>query len=198
MVRDDRGRPVTTLEQRDFTLFDRGRPRPITSFDRDPGPVGLALLFDISGSMDLVSRLDRAREAAFFLLSGLRSGVDEAAIYAFDSKLHLVQPFTANIDELRGRMTTVDPFGATSLHDAIAAAAESVAAAGTRRRALVVLTDGIDTSSRLMRMYECRRLPAASSGAVTLYVTSRSCRIARPPVGRRTTEISDAPSRSTS
>lgn len=190
VVRDDRGRPVTDLEQRDFTLLDRGQPKPIVSFDREPGPVGLALLFDISGSMDLVSRLDRAREAAFFLLSGLRSDVDEAAIYAFDSKLHLVQPFTTKIDELRGRMTTVDPFGATSLHDAIAAAAESVAEAGTRRRALVVLTDGIDTSSRLMPA-EVSRI--ASAIDVPVYVLAIVTPLdLQDESGRRQTR-SDAP-----
>jgi VWFA-related protein len=103
--------------------------------------------------MDLASKAERAREAAFFLLGGLRSGRDEAAIYAFDSRLHLVQPFTSDLDALKGRLSNVEPWGVTSLHDAIAAAAESAAGAsevkGTRRRALVVLTDGVDNASRL-------------------------------------------------
>jgi len=149
VVRDGRGRPVTHLQRQDFTLIDRGVARPIASFDQDPGPVGLALLFDVSGSMDVATKLERAREASYFLLSKLRSGTDEAAIYAFDSRLHLVQPFTTNIDGLRGRLSDVEPWGVTSLHDAIAAAAESVGTQEARRRALVVLTDGIDTSSRL-------------------------------------------------
>jgi VWFA-related protein len=99
--------------------------------------------------MDVSAKLERAREASYFLLSKLRSGVDEAAIYAFDSRLHLVQPFTTDIDGRRGRLSDVEPWGVTSLHDAIAAAAESVGRQHSRRRALVVLTDGIDTSSRL-------------------------------------------------
>ena len=109
----------------------------------------MALLFDVSGSMDVGPKLERARDAAFFLLGGLESGVDEAAIYAFDSTLHVVQPFTNRLDELKGRLSSVTPWGATSLHDAIAAAAESMGSNGSRRRALVVLTDGIDTSSRM-------------------------------------------------
>ena len=149
IVKDSRGRPVTHLEQQDFVLLDRGMPRTIASFDRDSGSVGLALLFDVSGSMDIAAKLERARETAYFLLSSLRSGVDEAAIYAFDSKLHLVQPFTTDIDNLRGRLSQIDPWGATSLHDAIASAARVVDPQGGRRRALVVLTDGIDTNSRL-------------------------------------------------
>lgn len=149
IVKDSRGRPVTHLEQQDFVLLDRGMPRTIAGFDRDSGTVGLALLFDVSGSMDIAAKLERARETAYFLLSSLRSGVDEAAIYAFDSKLHLVQPFTTDIDNLRGRLSQIDPWGATSLHDAIASAARVVDPQGGRRRALVVLTDGIDTNSRL-------------------------------------------------
>jgi Ca-activated chloride channel family protein len=149
VVRDGRGRPVTHLEQSDFVLLDRGMPKRLTSFHQDPGPVGLALLFDVSGSMDMTFKLDRARETAFFLLGNLRSGSDEAAVYAFDSRLHLVQPFTTDLDNLRGRLTGISPWGQTALHDAIASAAQVVDPGGKRRRALVVLTDGIDTSSRL-------------------------------------------------
>ena len=123
VVRDGKGRPVTNLEQRDFTLLDRGVARPITSFDRERSGVGVALLFDVSGSMDLASRNERARELAFFLLANLRDGEDEAAIYAFDSTLHLVQPFTTDLTALKGRLSTVSPWGVTSLHDAIAATA---------------------------------------------------------------------------
>jgi VWFA-related protein len=149
VVKDGRGRPVTNLEESDFVLLDRSRPRPLSSFDRDPGPVGLALLFDISGSMDVASKLERARETAFFLLSNLKTGQDEAAVYAFDSKLHLVQPFTSDLDNLRARLSNINPWGVTSLHDAIASAAQAVDPQGRRRRALVVLTDGVDTSSKL-------------------------------------------------
>lgn len=149
VVRDRRGRAVTGLQQKDFRLLARGVDQPISAFDSDPGPVGLALLFDVSGSMDLSAKSERAREASYFVLSQLRSGHDEAAIYAFDSRLHLVESFTTAIDELRGRLTRVRPWGVTSLHDAIAAAAQAMQAEAGRRRALVVLTDGIDTSSRL-------------------------------------------------
>jgi VWFA-related protein len=153
VVRDSRGRPVTSLDQRDFELLDRGVPRRISTFDRDRSGVGIALLFDVSGSMDVASKTERARDLAFVLLSNLREGSDEAAIYAFDSTLHLVQPFTSDLASLKGRLATVSPWGVTSLHDAIAAAAQSMGTANksidTKRRALVVLTDGIDNASRL-------------------------------------------------
>jgi VWFA-related protein len=111
--------------------------------------VGLALLFDISGSMDIDERFSRARETSYFLLSGLRNREDEAAIFAFDSGLHVVQPFTTELDRLRGSLSSFSPWGMTSIHDAIASASRSMDARATKRRALVVLTDGFDTASKL-------------------------------------------------
>ena len=149
VVRDGKGRPIQGLTARDFELIDNGQVRPITAVEHDTGPIGLALLFDISGSMDIDQRFSRAREAGYFLLSGLRNGEDEAAIFAFDSGLHLVQPFTNDLDGLRGSVTGFSPWGMTSIHDAIASASRSMDTRATKRRALVVLTDGFDTSSKL-------------------------------------------------
>ena len=149
VVRDGKGRPVTTVPKNEFELLDNGVSRPILAVEQDSGPVGLALLFDISGSMDVNDRFGRAREQGYFLLSGLRDGEDEAAIFAFDSRLHVIQPFTTELDRLRGTVTEFSRWGMTSLHDAIASASRTMDARATRRRALVVLTDGIDTGSKL-------------------------------------------------
>ena len=149
IVRDGKGRAVTTLDKAEFELLDNGTPRPIIAVEQDNGPVGLALLFDISGSMDLSDRYTKAREQGYFLLSGLRNGEDEAAIFAFDSRLHVIQPFTTELDRLRGTVTEFSRWGMTSLHDAIASASKTMDTRATRRRALVVLTDGIDTGSKL-------------------------------------------------
>jgi len=149
IVRDGKGRPVTTLSAKDFELIDNGAPMPIQAAEQDSGPVGLALLFDISGSMDIDERFSRARETSYFLLTGLRNGEDEAAIFAFDSGLHVVQPFTTELDRLRGSLSSFSPWGMTSIHDAIASASRSMDARATKRRALVVLTDGFDTASKL-------------------------------------------------
>jgi Ca-activated chloride channel family protein len=149
VVRDGKGRPVTTLTKADFELVDNGRTHEVVAVEQDNGPVGLALLFDISGSMDVNDRFGRAREQGYFLLSGLRNGEDEAAIFAFDSRLHVIQPFTTELDRLRGTVTEFSRWGMTSIHDAIASASRTMDARATRRRALVVLTDGIDTGSKL-------------------------------------------------
>src|SRR5262249_50677193 len=73
----------------------------------------------------------------------------EAAVYTFDTRLDEVAPFTTGLRTLPKAMTTVVPFGATSLHDAIAQTARRVGTREGRRRAVVVLTDGNDNASHL-------------------------------------------------
>jgi VWFA-related protein len=146
-VRDRKGRLVTGLEARDFEVVDRGERRAISQFRTDRAPLSLAILFDVSGSMNVAARITAARFAAHHLLSLLEEGRDEAALFSFDSRLHEVAPFTVDTRALNGALGEVDPFGATSLHDAISEAADRVATRDNPRRAVVVLTDGIDTSS---------------------------------------------------
>jgi VWFA-related protein len=169
VVRDSKGRPVTNLRQAEFQVIDNGATRPISAFERDTGPMGVALLFDVSGSMDISERFDRARETGYFVLSGLRAGKDEAAIFAFDSGLHEVQPFTTEIGRLQGRLTGMDPFGMTSLFDAIADSSRKLVERGARRRALVVMTDGLDNGS-LLTPAEVSRI--ASSIDLPVYVVA--------------------------
>jgi Ca-activated chloride channel family protein len=146
-VRDRRGRLVRGLSKTDFEVLDNGQRRTITDFRTDPSPVSVAVLFDISGSMRVADRMLAARFAAHHLLSWLEAGRDEAALFTFDSRLHEVAPFTVDTRALQGALGEVDPFGATSLHDAIAQAARRAADRTGRRRAVVVITDGIDTMS---------------------------------------------------
>jgi Ca-activated chloride channel homolog len=148
-VRDKKGRLVKGLTAADFEVLDKGQPRKITSFRAEPSPVSLALLFDISGSMRTSDRMLAARFAAHHVLSWLEHGRDEAALFTFDSRLHEVAPFTVDTRALQGALGEVDPFGATSLHDAVAHAAKRTAERTGRRRAVVVITDGVDTASKM-------------------------------------------------
>ena len=148
-VRDGKGRLVKDLTTKDFEVIDRGERRKITEFRADQAPLSLAILFDVSGSMETADRATSAKFAAHHLLNQLQEGRDEAGLFAFDSRLREVAPFTVDTRALKGALGEVDPFGATSLHDAISAAADRVAERPFPRRAVVVLTDGIDTASRL-------------------------------------------------
>jgi Ca-activated chloride channel homolog len=147
VVRDHKGRFVRDLRAGDFEVMDGDQTRKISDFRPEQAGISIAVLFDVSGSME--GRLPKAREAAKHVLSWLDVTLDEAAIYTFDTRLDQVTPFTPGLKTLPESMTTVVPFGATSLHDAIAQTARRVGEREGRRRAVVVITDGSDNSSRL-------------------------------------------------
>jgi Ca-activated chloride channel homolog len=156
VVRDRKGRFVSDLSREDFIVVEGGEPRKIVGFEAERnGPIKLAVLFDISGSMRVGSRAVDARQAARHLFSALKPG-DQAALFSFDTRLDQVHGFTSDFAKLESAIENVEsPYGQTSLYDAIAETAKSVAAeAGThgklpQRAAVVVLTDGVDTRSRL-------------------------------------------------
>jgi Ca-activated chloride channel family protein len=92
---------------------------------------------------------ESARDAARHLLSWLDGATDESAVFAFDTHFEELTPFSAGMRELPTHLATMQPFGATSLHDAIAHTARQLDGREGRRRAVVVFTDGNDNSSRL-------------------------------------------------
>lgn len=147
VVRDRAGRLVDNLSAADFEVLDTGLPRTITELRRDLAGVSVALLFDVSGSME--AEFAHAREAASAVLDRLEVSRDEAAIFAFDTRLREVAPFQTDLKMLPEALAAVTPFGQTSLHDAIARTAERVGAREGRRRAVIVFTDGDDNASRL-------------------------------------------------
>jgi Ca-activated chloride channel family protein len=147
VVRDQKGRFVRDLKVNDFEILDSGATRRIADFRSDIAGISVAVLFDVSGSMQ--GQLPPAREAAAHVLSWLDTTRDEAAVYTFDTHLDERVPFTTGLKALPETLDTVVPFGATSLHDAIAATARRVGEREGRRRAVVVLTDGADNWSKL-------------------------------------------------
>jgi Ca-activated chloride channel family protein len=148
VVRDKRGRIVRDLDRDDFEVFDNGVRRRIVEFaPAEDGPVSLAVLFDTSGSMSVTSNLSLGRLVAEQLLSLLRPGVDEVALFAFDSGFRMVVAFTTRPDVVEAALRELEAFGSTALYDAIGDVAAQLEERSNRRRALVVITDGIDTSS---------------------------------------------------
>jgi VWFA-related protein len=111
--------------------------------------VSVAVLVDMSGSMRVGSKIAMARQAFDSILSELRDGEDELALFTFDSRLHQRQAFTSDISRLKGALDEFKPFGATSLYDATAATAQRLAERSAQHKAIVILTDGIDTSSQM-------------------------------------------------
>lgn len=183
VVRDRKGRFVSNMEQNDFIVAEAGTTRPILDFRAETdGPVKVAVLFDISGSMRVGSKAVDARQAARHIFGALRP-TDEAAVFAFDTRLVRVTEFTSDVHTLEAALDHVEPpFGQTSMYDAVAETARVVAAAGSgggvpQRSAVVVLTDGIDTRSRLT----AGQVSGIASGIdVPVYIVTVMSAIDRP------------------
>ena len=149
LVQDRDGRPVTGLSPDDFALYEGGERRSIIEFHSETAPIGVAVLVDGSGSMGIGPKQERARDVVHHLLSWIEPGTDEVALLSFDSALSVVQPFTTAPPLVTRQLGRLAAFGQTSLYDAVARASREVTATRMFRQAIVVVTDGIDTSSRL-------------------------------------------------
>src|SRR6478735_8668056 len=108
VVRDRKGRFVQDLKPRDFEVMDDGRNRAISDLQTDVAGVSVAVLFDVSGSME--GHMVNAREAATHILSWMDATRDEAAVYTFDTRLDERTPFTTGLRALPESMTGVVPF----------------------------------------------------------------------------------------
>ena len=169
-VRDARGRVISGLTSADFEIRDNGQLRRVLSLRSDRhSPLSLAILVDMSGSMQIGGKMSMVRQAYDSLLSQLQDGQDEVALFSFDNTLHERQPFTRNLATLRGALSNFEPYGSTSLYDATATAARQLADRSATNKAIIVLTDGTDTSST-MTAREVSGL--ASSIDVPVYVVA--------------------------
>ena len=145
-------RYLTDLEQKDFNVFEDGVKQEVTFFSKTNLPIALALLLDTSASMD--TKLPTAQEAAIGFARKLR-GQDLAEVIDFDSKVQILQNFTASATDLETAIRRTSAGGSTSLYNAVYIALKDLKkvvaknAEEIRRQAIVVLSDGEDTSSLL-------------------------------------------------
>jgi Ca-activated chloride channel family protein len=151
-VSDGTARYVTDLTADDFSVFEDGVKQDVTFFNRTNLPIALALLIDTSASME--SKLQTAQEAAIGFAKRLRPQ-DLAEIIDFDSRVVILQSFTANVGDLEQAIRKTSAGGSTSLYNALYIALKDlkkVVAKNVeeiRRQAIIVLSDGEDTSSLL-------------------------------------------------
>jgi Ca-activated chloride channel homolog len=152
IVTDGPSRYVTDLTQDDFNVFEDGVKQDVTFFTRTNLPIALALLLDTSASMD--TKLPTAQEAAIGFARRLRPQ-DLAEVIDFDSRVVVLQNFTNNLPELEQAIHKTSAGGSTSLYNAVYIALKDlkkVIAKNSdeiRRQAIIVLSDGEDTSSLL-------------------------------------------------
>src|SRR5687768_3729535 len=109
VVRDRKGKFVPDLSQKDFEIVEAGQRRDILDFRAEVnGPVKLAVLMDVSGSMRMAQRTADARRAADHIFVNL-GNADQAAVFSFDTMLSEVQAFTSDRTKLQSSLTEVDP-----------------------------------------------------------------------------------------
>jgi Ca-activated chloride channel family protein len=142
-VTDGQGLYVHKLSRPDFKIFEDGREQRLTLFSVEETPFAAAILLDTSGSME--TRLTLARAAAIRFLEGLREE-DVASVYNFDSTVEQLQDFSPGRD-LPPVAYDLNSKGMTSLNDAVLRAAKDLAQRPEKRRAIIVLSDGVDTKS---------------------------------------------------
>lgn len=143
-----KGRPVQDLRPEEFRIFEDGRPQKLEHFTRSADvPARVLLLVDASGSMNVEEKSTSGRMAATQILASL-AGEDEVALAGFDQRYWGIVRFTRDHAQVQSRLGDLEPFGSTALHDALDHAAHDLASHGEGRRAVVVITDGVDTSSQ--------------------------------------------------
>ena len=140
---DGRGALVADLTKEDFEVFEDGKKQVITHFSPEPRPMVIGLLLDTSGSME-GAKMERARQGTVAFLGEL-GDEDEAFLMTFDSFPDLKQDLTGNKALLRDAINGLTVGGATSLNLAVVDGSD-ILAERPERRALIVLSDGYDTT----------------------------------------------------
>src|SRR6266850_1825558 len=144
-VVDDKDRPVGNLTKENFRLSEDRVQQNITVFKHEDIPVSLGLVIDNSRSIE--PRKQRLDSAA---LSFVRRGNpdDETFIVHFDDTARLARDFTASISELEETLASVKPFGQTAIYDALILALDHMQEAKNVKKAILLITDGIDNVSK--------------------------------------------------
>ncbi len=154
-VTDLYGRYVSGLNKNAFTIIDNNQEQDITFFSDSDAPISVGILFDVSGSMG-GEKISKARKAlARFIATSHPS--DEYFLIAFNSKAQLLLDRTRDGDAVLDKLTLVQPKNNTALYDAVYLGIEKVTKGSHNKRALLIISDGQDNSSRY-NFGEVRRL----------------------------------------
>jgi len=140
------GRYVTGLGKDAFTVFDNKDQQEIIHFSDEDSPVSMGILFDVSGSMGK-EKLGRAREALRHFIDTSHDG-DEYFLIGFNSRAQLLMDRTRDSDAMLSKLTFVQAGGNTALYDACYLGLERVTRGAHPKRALLIISDGQDNSSR--------------------------------------------------
>jgi Ca-activated chloride channel family protein len=153
LVTNSKGRPIMGLGPEDLRIFESEMPRPIEFVATvEELPIALAFVLDVSGSMEMRGRLDDAKQVVRSFIAELRPG-DRAGLICFaDDQVTWVTEFTDDRERFLTRLSVQEGRGPTALYDALAASPGLVDSRTRERKAIVLLTDGLDNASQLSQL----------------------------------------------
>ena len=190
-VTDRSGRFVSGLRQSDFAIYEDDKPVEVTHFSADRVPVSLGIVLDTSGSM-AGEKFTAAQDAIDRFLTALPDPSDEFFLYTFNANPDLAQDWTNDRRLVSRSLGRVRPGGGTAMYDAVAESAPMAQSGRNRKKALVLISDGNDTNSRL-QVSEVRHLLRETevlvyavgidgNGESTINPGRPSPPVARPPI----------------
>ena len=144
-VVDAKGRPVTNLARGDFAVYEDGVRQTVVSFEPTETPFSLVLLLDTSGST--INFRQTLKQTALRFVDALGPD-DRVAVISFNERRKLLTKFTSDRRKIAWGIESAEGRGGTKLYDALGYALEQLAAEAGRRKAIIVLTDGLDTEMR--------------------------------------------------
>jgi Ca-activated chloride channel homolog len=145
---DRTGRFASGLRKEDFVVYEDEKPVDVTHFSAERTPVSLGIVLDTSGSMTGEKFLS-ARDAISRFLNALPDPQDQFFLYRFSADPDLIQEWTDDRDAVSRSLARVNPNGGTAMYDAVAEAVPMAQGGQNRKKAIVLISDGNDTNSRL-------------------------------------------------
>jgi Ca-activated chloride channel homolog len=169
-VRDASGRLVSDLTRSDFRVYEDNRPQPLSDLALRQVPVDVVLMVDASSSV--ASNLDDFRRAAEGFAARLQAD-DRISLIKFDDRVELLQDWTKSRFQLKRALNRIEPGMFTRFNDALLLASrEQFAQAAKSRRAIIVLSDGIDSGRGSSNLEAA--LQALIQAQVTVYIVSNT------------------------
>ncbi|MGQ9801210.1 MAG: VWA domain-containing protein [Candidatus Saccharicenans sp.] len=149
-VQDKKGRYINDLEEKDFVVYENGEKKTINYFQHDQSaPLSLTVLLDASGSMALENKFEECRRALQILAEKVLAPQDELALLVFaDGEVEVAARHSTDRTAFLAALEQEQAYGKTALNDAVAVSPQYAVRAKNEKRALILITDGIENDSQ--------------------------------------------------
>jgi VWFA-related protein len=149
-VHDKKGRYINDLTKEDFSIYENDEKKNITYFNHDfKAPLSLTVLLDVSGSMALQDKLKESKESLKYLATSLLDLEDEFSLLIFaDGEVEVAMNFSNNKNYFLEVLDKTEAYGQTALNDAVAVTPEFANKGDNEKRAILLITDGIENDSQ--------------------------------------------------